>query len=289
VAPKLRARKRVKPDGAVNWQAVRPSDITPEAVRRLRADLAESCGRITANRTMALFKAVVRFGRKNGYIERNVAGELVDAVTMFKEQARTRRLNADDIGRFFAALDAEKNIDFRDFLTLLLFTGARRSNVMAMRWDEVDLDGQAWEIPGAKAKAGEAMTVALGVEALLVLRRRRTAGKLTPFVFPAASKSGHMEEPKKHWNAFRTSAGLADLRLHDLRRTLGSFMADTAASPYAIGKQLGHRDPKSTAIYARMDLAPTREALGRAEKLMRASAKAVATVTPIDAKAREAS
>jgi integrase len=284
VEPKRRARKRVKPDGAVNWQAFRPSDISPDAVRRLRADLAESCGRTTANRTMALFRSIVNFGRKHSYIDRNVAGELVDAVAMFEERPRTRRLNAEEMGRFFAALEAEPSRDFHDFLTLLLFTGARRQNVMSMRWDEIDLAAQVWEIPAAKAKAGEAMPIPLGMEALLVLSRRRKSGKVTPFVFPAASESGHMEEPKKHWLAFRARAGLADLTLHDLRRTLGSFMVDTGASLSVIGKQLGHRDAKSTAIYARLDLAPTRVALEKAERRIRATARKAAGVVNIKAR-----
>jgi integrase len=292
VPRKPRARERKKPKGAVNWQARKPSEIAPEEVPALRDKLGEHCGRYTANRTLQLFRAIVNFGREQNYVEREHAARLVDAVKLFREEARTRRLTADEVRAFFAALTSDPSPAFRDFLTVLLFTGARRVNVMALRWDELDLDARTWEIPAAKAKAGKAILLPLAEGALDVLRRRaqeRDALPLAdraPFVFPAAARSGHMEAPKKQWAAFRVRAGIADVRLHDVRRTLGSFMVNTGASLAIVGKQLGHRDAKSTARYAHLELAPVRAALDRAEAALRQAAKAPAEVTPMPPRKR---
>ena len=65
------------------------------------------------------------------------------------------------------------------------------------------------------------------------------------------------------------SDGLPDVRMHDIRRTLGSWMVDTGAPLAVIGKQLGHRDAKSTTIYARLDVEPVRRAVERAERALR--------------------
>ena len=73
-----------------------------------------------------------------------------------------------------------------------------------------------------------------------------------------------MTHPKRSWEAIRKAAGLKDIRFHDLRRTFGSWQAATGASWPVIGQTLGHRDVKSTAIYARLALDPVRRSVERA-------------------------
>jgi integrase len=65
----------------------------------------------------------------------------------------------------------------------------------------------------------------------------------------------------KAWSRIRRLANLEDVRVHDLRRTLGSWLAGTGESLPLIGKVLNHSQPSTTAIYARLDLAPVRRAL----------------------------
>ena len=75
-------------------------------------------------------------------------------------------------------------------------------------------------------------------------------------------------------------ARLEDIRIHDLRRTLGSWQARTGASMVIIGKSLGHKSQQATAVYARLDLDPIRESMERATSamLLAAGAKASASV-----------
>jgi len=79
-------------------------------------------------------------------------------------------------------------------------------------------------------------------------------------------------------------ARIEDVRIHDLRRTLGSWQARTGASMVVIGKSLGHKSHQATAVYARLDLDPVRESMERATSaiLIAAGIKPTAEVAEID-------
>lgn len=77
-----------------------------------------------------------------------------------------------------------------------------------------------------------------------------------------------MESPKKNWAALMQAAGLSDLRLHDLRRSLGSWAAMSGASLAIIGRALGHKSVDATQIYARLQVDPVREAMEKATSQM---------------------
>jgi len=81
-------------------------------------------------------------------------------------------------------------------------------------------------------------------------------------VFPSpTARSGHLEEPKKAWQRIRERANTQDVRIHDLRRTLGSWLAASGYGLPMIGRVLNHSQPSATAVYARLDLEPVRRAL----------------------------
>jgi integrase len=88
------------------------------------------------------------------------------------------------------------------------------------------------------------------------------------WVFPSTGKTGHLVEPKKAWKRILERADLSDLRIHDLRRSLGSWQAATGASLSIIGKSLGHKNINSTAIYARLNIDPVRESMETATSAM---------------------
>jgi integrase len=75
-------------------------------------------------------------------------------------------------------------------------------------------------------------------------------------------------EIRQAWDRVREAAKLGDVRLHDLRRTLGSWQAASGASLPIIGKSLGHRNQKTTEIYALLDLDPVRQSVTTAAKAM---------------------
>jgi len=88
-------------------------------------------------------------------------------------------------------------------------------------------------------------------------------------VFPSpASKTGHTVEPTKDWNTLLERAGIENFRIHDLRRTLASYMAVTGTPELIISAMLGHAAATVTGIYARLNVAPVRDAMETAVRYM---------------------
>jgi integrase len=184
-----------------------------------------------------------------------------------KKTARERFLQPHELVKFHEELKKEEHLDTRDVLALLLSTGARKSNVYEMRWADVSLQLKNWKIP--MSKSGEGYDVPLSAAALEVLERRyRTKGE-SEFVFPAKSESGHIEDVKKRWSEFRKRAGFADVRLHDLRRTRGSYAAISGESLQKIGAMLGHKSLGSTEIYSKLNQESVREASLASDSMMK--------------------
>ena len=168
-------------------------------------------------------------------------------------------------GGHYSALAEEENESARDYILLSLLTGARKSNVLAMRWDQINLEVGLWVIP--KTKNGSSHTIPVVQQALEILKSRY-ANKISEWVFPGGGKSGHLEDPKKAWQRILKRAQINDLRIHDLRRSLGSWQASTGASLAIIGKTLAHRNVSTTAIYARLNIDPVRDAMNKATQAM---------------------
>ena len=262
------------------------TDIQRQHIRTLHNKIGRESGIYQANRVLALARAVFNFGIKTLDIP-NLSNPAA-GLKMNREESRDRRLHPDEMPRFFEALAAEENPDIRDYIMLSLLTGARRSNVLAMTWAEVNLERRQWVIPGSKAKAKESITVPLSNAAIEVLQARAEATGAQGWVFPSTGKTGHLVEPKKGWARLLERAGIEDLRLHDLRRTLASFQIDAGVSLAVIGKGLGHQSQQTTAVYARLAQDPVADAWqkGTDAILVAGGVKSTAEVVPLKKKAK---
>ncbi|MBW9248460.1 MAG: tyrosine-type recombinase/integrase [Acidithiobacillus ferriphilus] len=234
------------------------TEIERTHIRTLHRKITTGAGIYQANRVLALTRAVFNFGIRTLDIP-NLTNPAA-GLKMNREESRDRRLHPDEMPRFFEALAAEENPDMRDYVMLSLLTGARRSNVLAMTWAEVNLDRRTWTIPGSKAKAKDNITVPLTDAAIDVLQARAEASGVKGWVFPSTGKTGHLVEPKKGWARLLQKAGIDDLRIHDLRRSLASFQIDAGVSLAVIGKGLGHHSQQTTAVYARLAQDPVADA-----------------------------
>jgi integrase len=147
----------------------------------------------------------------------------------------------DELPRFFKALSEEVNTTIRDYVLISLLTGARRSNVLSMKWSDINFERAEWRIQ--ETKNGTTQIVTLSPEAVEILCNRKPSNS-SVFVFPGTGKMGHLMEPKKDWKRILERAGISDLRIHDLTRTLGSWQAKTSTSLTIIGKSFNHRKPE---------------------------------------------
>jgi integrase len=210
---------------------------------------------VTANRIIQLVRrlynwsAARRDGKINFWIVQNPAKE----VSTYDEKPRKRFLDGFELNRFNEALKNEKHDDLKDFLVLAINTGARRSDIFGMRWCDVDLIREVWTVPHPKGGEARSYTVQLLDVGLAVLeRRRREALTDAVYVFPSASRSGHVETLKKPWKRFLERAQLDDFVIHDLRHTHASYQAIAGQSLQQIAESLGHKSLQSTKRYAQL-------------------------------------
>ncbi len=230
--------------------AIGEADVT-----KLHVAIGRESGPYQANRVLSLLSAVFHMARHLGYRGENPT---ID-VKRFPEHSRERFLGADELPAFFEALAAEPDDLFRDFFLLGLLTAARKANVLAMRWQEIDWESRVWRIP--RTKAGKPVTIPLTMPALTVLEQRRLRANGSEWVFPSPRKDGHLADPKAAWGRIVRRAGLQDVRQHDLRRSLASYMAIGNTAMPIIAAMLGHASgSRMTSVYARLADSPVRAA-----------------------------
>ena len=232
-----------------------------------------------ANKTRAMLSSVFAWAVMSKKVGVNPVAAVGKA---FVEESRDRFMSGEELRRFFAALNTI-NPDLRDFFLICLFTGVRRGNVQAMAWCDVDMDAAIWRVLSTKngtpqnvTLSPECVAVLKGLEERAINQWQNELAKIgddakvqrSPYVFPGTGKTGHLVEPKKSWATLLKNAELDDLRIHDLRRTLGSWQAITGASLPVIGKSLNQKSIEATKIYARLTLAPVRQSVQAATDAM---------------------
>lgn len=243
--------------------------ISRDEVARHHNFLRQTVSSYTANRMLALIRHMYNKAYECGFPKRfeNPA----DGIKMFREISRDRFLRDDELKRLFDALNNEPNDVFKNYVLISLYSGQRRSNVLSLRWSQIDLVNGFIYL--SETKNGEPMQVPI-IEQLRELLLKIKQNSNSPWVLPSEqSASGHLEEPKRAWKSLLKRADIDNLRLHDLRRTMGSYQAITGASMNVIGRSLGHKSTAATAIYARLSADPVRASMQRATNKMLEFAK----------------
>ena len=249
------------------WGNRKISTITNDDVQTLHADIGKDA-KHTANRLVQFLRALFNFAIKSG--SRGLKRNPAVGVVLFHEAKRRRFLLPEELPRFFAALKTEPSADLRDFVNLAMWTGARRNDILSMRWQDISLPDNRWQVPDPKNR--EPYTIALVPEAIAILRsRQRNEPNL--WVFPSRGESGHIVDLKGAWKKLLVRAKVSDLRIHDLRRTLGSWQAIQGSSLSIVGASLGHKSLSATQVYGQLTLDPVRTSVTAATQAMIAASK----------------
>lgn len=197
---------------------------------------------------------------KNQNLSKN-RGNPAQGIKMFKEKSRDRFLQQDELRRFFKALDEEPNTMFKNYILLSLFIGQRRSNMLSMRWSNIDL--QLGFAVFLDTKNGDQRIPLVNQAKQILASIPRQAS--SDFVFPSdTSKSGHVEDFHRPWYALLNRAGIENLRIHDIRRTFGSYQAIGGSSALIIGKALGDKILAATQVYSRLTVNPVLNSMQKA-------------------------
>jgi integrase len=223
---------------------------------------------IAANRVAAFLSALFGFAVRTDQLVVNPAKGL----TRFQETARARVIKSHEAPVLLDAIEAE-NEPWASVFKMLVYTGARRGSIAQMRWEDVDLITALWTIPANIAKNKTTTQVPLTTEAVELLNERQKQHAGEPWVFPSSTGSGHLVGLPKAWARILKRAGITNLRIHDIRRSVGTALARTGASPHVIATGLGHRSIASSKAYVRLAGEDAREALGYAVASMTGGSK----------------
>lgn len=193
----------------------------------------------TVNRYLATLSAALSFAvRERRLLDRNPVSD----ISRKKEpRGRTRFLSDDERA---ALLDACAQSDWKllhPLVLLAITTGARRGELLSLRWPDVDLKvGRAL---ARETKNGEQRTLPLAGKALEALRTLKLTGLgRGEWVFPNPSgHPGHFENIDGYWHMALEKAGISDFRFHDLRHTTASMLAAQGCSLLEIADVFGHR------------------------------------------------
>ena len=201
-----------------------------------------------ANKIPILFKIMFNLARKKGIpgSESNPA----DGVVLFNpNNAKERYLSAAETQRLHEALSQRGSPQLKSIVALLLLLGCRKRELLDARWEDVDLERRNWRIP--LSKSGKARCIPISDRALEVLRGLpRWSG--CPYVIPNPDTKRPFGNLFYLWDKVRKEAGIADLRMHDLRHTFASNLVNSGQSIYVVSKLLGHSQIKTTARYSHL-------------------------------------
>lgn len=199
----------------------------------------------TCNRILAVFKSVCSVAAVHGTLGQSPCV----GVAPFKVYLmRERYLAREEALRLMAVLEQSDRPEARA-LRLLLLTGARKSEILRLRWEHIRLDLRLLTVP--LSKSGKPRHIPLSEEAAAVIRSiPHIPG--TPWLFPGHSPGKPLSDIYLFWNRVRQKLGLQDVRIHDLRHTFASFLVSTGHSLYEVQKLLGHSDPRTTMRYAHL-------------------------------------
>ena len=164
-----------------------------------------------------------------------------------------------ELQRFFAVLDEYDNEISRDAILMLIYTGARKRNVLEMKWADIDMEAKIWKIP--QTKTAKNVTIALVEQAMEVLQRRWEQAENEWVFYSPTSKSGHVEDIKRAWASILEKAQITNLRIHDLRHTLATYLIANGADAFIVQRALTHKSLQSTQVYVNLGVEHLRDKL----------------------------
>ncbi len=263
---------KIRPSTQVEYHGIIKNEVLP-GLRHLNvatiafADIDALHRKITrrgvpyrANRTVAVLSKMFSLAIKWGWRSDNPTR----GIERNQEMKRHRYLTGGELERLTAALAGHDDQQAANIIRMLLLTGARRGEVQAARWNDIDLEQGIWTKPGATTKQKTEHRVPLSAPALqLLVEIGENDTPEAEFIFPGNGSEGHRVEVKNNWAAICKAANISGARMHDLRHTYASVLASGGVSLPTIGALLGHTQASTTQRYAHLFDDPLRAATER--------------------------
>ena len=240
----------------VAWKGRKADSITGADV----AELHRRIGRETpyeANRLLENLRKAYNLAPVWGIVPHSTPNP-ARGIKRFEERKRKRWVTPEELPAIVRAIDAEANIYVRAAIWLYLLVGVRKSELLEAK--RADIDWTRGTLRLSETKSGDEQYAPLSGPAVAILRAiPEQSGN--PFILPGAKRGHHLVNISKPWGRIRKAAGADDVRLHDLRRTVGSWMSQAKVDLNRIKDALRHASIATTLTYARLGADPAREAM----------------------------
>jgi integrase len=225
-----------------------PGTLTPAAVRAWRDQRLSEVAPATVNRGLAVLSHVIEHARKEWGI--GLPTNPVSEVSRPKNaRGRDRRLRGDEEARLLAACGGGRAggaAYLREIVALAIETAMRRSELLALRWEDIDLDQATARLHDSKN--GEARTVPLSQRARALLREMRPSAGAGP-VWPNATGNSI----RLAFTRATARAALPNLRFHDLRHEAASRFFEKGLNVMEAAAVTGHKDLRMLKRYTHLD------------------------------------
>jgi len=159
-------------------------------------------------------------------------------------------------------------------VAFLIYTGARKREVLEIKWSDINFDQGSWKISKNKSNKIRHVPLSEGaLETLAAVRenwlKRHGGSGLEPqhFIFANPNTGKPFSSFFYSWDTARTKAGMPELRVHDLRHSFASFLVNAGRSIYEVQELLGHADIKTTSRYAHLSRESLKAAVSVVPKL----------------------
>ena len=220
----------------------------------------------TARRVRQRMRTIFRWAMASEFIESNPAGEAIDGAlpSMPKVKAHLRALPYEEVGAALRTVDGSQTSPASKLcLAFLVFTAVRSGEARGATWNEMDLEGATWTIPGSRMKAGEEHRVPLSEQALGVLTLARELEDGSGLCFPSPLLRGRMLSDMTLTKVLRTTGLAKQATVHGFRTSFRTWTMEQTDAPWAVAEAaLAHQLGGSVEqAYARSDLFVRRQAL----------------------------
>lgn len=238
-----------------------------EKTEKKRGRARVTGGRGTATRTVGMLGGIFSYAMERGYCTENP----VKGVQRYRDNRNERFLSPEELGRLGAALK-KAEADGKDLYAIaatrfLILSGCRKSEVLTLKWDHVDITHACLRLPSSKTGK---KVVQLGTAALALLTDLPRLEK-NPYVFPGRVERTHYVGLPRFFCNICKVAKLPGVRLHDLRHSFASAGAAGGVGLPLIGALLGHKDTKTTARYSHLADSPLKSAADRIATFIKVS------------------
>lgn len=233
--------------GAYSLASITPERIysTIKAIEAIPTPSGATKSPGTLNRYLGVFSSALSFGVKNlGWLGSNPAFRVSK---MTEPKGRVRHLSDNERIRLLTEVKKASNPFLYPVVVLAISTGARRSEIMNLKWSDVDLDREWAELQDTKN--GDRRGLPIKARALNLLRALRAEHYSDIWVFPNNENTAPFDI-RRSWDKAKKDANVPDFRFHDLRHTCASYLIMDGASLGEIADAMGHKTLQMVKRYA---------------------------------------